>query len=97
MEKRHLIRQNIENRLKERYELFTGRTFDRRPHFRFKDLIFRIDTIGSDFNGIVVEYALNEKQAANNLFEDGDCFNIDDMTEDQIFLAVITEVEGTSV
>ena len=93
MEKRHLIKKRLEMRLKERYKPFTGEAFDERPHFEFNHFIFRLDTIGAEFNGIVVEYAYNEKQVANNCFEDGDCFNVDDLSEEQIYNAVISEIE----
>ena len=93
MEKRHLIEQHIEERLQDYYQLYSGKVCEERLHFQDNGLIFRIDTIGGEFNGIVVEYAQNEKQAANNLFEDGDCFCVDDLSEDQIFDLVIAEIK----
>ena len=44
---------------------------------------------------LVVEYADNYEEATHNLFEDGDRFYLEDYeTEDDLFNAIITEIEG---
>ena len=39
----------------------------------------RLDTIGGDYNCIVIEFAENKKEAMNNRFEDGDLLYIADL------------------
>ena len=38
-----------------------------------------MDTIGGDYNCIVIEFAENKKEAMNNRFEDGDLLSIADL------------------
>lgn len=41
---------------------------------------------------IVIEYAENEEEAKKNLFEDGDLFYPDEMTEEELIEAMIKEI-----
>ena len=64
------IKQIIERELakENRYEIIKG-------EMCFKtstDGYIRLDTIGGDYNCIVIEFAENKKEATNNRFEDGD-------------------------
>ena len=43
------------------------------------DGYIRLDTIGGDYNCIVIEFAENKKEAMNNRFEDGDLLCIADL------------------
>lgn len=59
-----------------------------------KGPVFRVDSIG-DFNAIVVEYSDNIELAKKGIFgEDGDLFYMDEMDEEQMFDAMIEEIEG---
>lgn len=44
-------------------------------------------------NALCIEYAENYEEAQKNRFEDGDCFSIEEFTEEKIFEAMIKEIE----
>lgn len=46
------------------------------------------------FGAIVIEYATSTEEAKKNMFEDGDLFYTDRMDEDQMFEAMLEEIEG---
>lgn len=84
-------KENIENRLREtkQYILIEGKMC-----FIAKDGGFiRLDTIGDDQNCIVIEYAENEKDARNNVFEDGDLLYMNELSEDEMVKEVIKQIE----
>lgn len=57
-------------------------------------IVFRIDSIGK-FNAIVIEYADDIKSAKKGIFgEDGELFYMSDMNEDEMYEAMIEEIEG---
>ena len=48
-----------------------------------------------DFDGfIVIEHADSLEEVKLNRFEDGDAFYMDDMTEDEMFDAMVREIES---
>lgn len=73
------VKERIENRLKkeEKYEEINGRNC-----FRTKDGGYvRLDTIGGQYNCVVIEYAENRRDAENNVFEDGDLLIAEEIDE----------------
>lgn len=55
---------------------------------------FRISRL-SWLNAIVVEHAFSEAEAKKNMFEDGDLFYMDELTEDEMFNEMIKEIEDS--
>ena len=47
-------------------------------------------------NAIVIEHAETENAAQTNRFEDGDLFYMDEMEEEEMYLAMIREIEDVS-
>lgn len=45
-------------------------------------------------NALVLGHASSENEAKKNMFEDGDLFYMDDMNEDEMYEAMIEEIEG---
>lgn len=43
---------------------------------------------------LVLEHAENQREAELNRFEGGDMFYLEDMTEEEIFRAMLREIEG---
>ena len=94
MENRKIVRNNIEKRLSEIYETVPNEYDKDRLLFTTKGSVyFKLDTISDPLNGVVVEYAENIKQASYNFFGDGDCFGVEEMTEEEIYEAVIREIQ----
>lgn len=57
-------------------------------------IVFRIDSIGK-FNAIVIEYADDIESAKKGIFgEDGELFYMNDMNEDEMYEAMVEEIEG---
>ncbi len=54
---------------------------------------FRLDEIGA-FDAILVEYAVGIEAAENNVFEDGDLFYMDELSEEEMFTAILSEIEA---
>lgn len=78
---RNTIKKKIDDRFSQRYEV---KQINGEPFFvTGKNVPFRICTMSP--NLLVVEYA--------DTWEDGDCFNIDEMTEEEIFNAMLKEIE----
>ena len=93
MARRHLIKDTIEDRLMATYRTVDN-PFDNRPCFECDGLYFKIDTMGADFDGVVVEYADGAGEAEHNLFEDGDLFSVSEYEDDEKMIAdVIKEIE----
>ncbi len=46
-----------------------------------------------DWKAVGVQYADNLKEAKKNLFEDGDLFYLEDMTEEELYLALLKEIK----
>ena len=49
--------------------------------------------MGGKFNCLMIEYADSMQEALLYRFEDGDLYYMDDMTEDEMFEAMIKEIE----
>ncbi len=71
------IKQIIERELakENRYEIIKGEMCFKTSTNGY----IRLDTIGGDYNCIVIEFAENKKEAMNNRFEDGDLLCIADL------------------
>lgn len=56
--------------------------------------VCRLDSLGEEFNALVIEYADNLDLAKRNIFgEDGDLFYMDELDEDTMYRAMIREIE----
>ncbi len=64
-----------------------GKDFYKRPD----GVCFRADLFPGE-NAIVIEYAEDEKAAAQNQLEDGDLFYLDDFTEEYLFEQLLKEI-----
>ena len=65
---------------------------DNKDCFKLDDgTIFKLSLL-KDFNAFVVEYAMNDEDALNNLFEDGDLIDFNLPIEEIIYL-LIEEIE----
>ena len=88
---RKKLKQMIENVLaqEKKYEIINGRMC-------FGTLLggyIRLDTIGGDYNCIVIEFAENKRDARNNRFEDGDLLYVDEMTVDEMTETIKKQIE----
>lgn len=54
---------------------------------------FFLSVFPEEFNAIVIEYASNQEEAKNNIFEDGDLFYVDDFSKEEMLQAMIKEIE----
>lgn len=54
---------------------------------------FQVTGLGS-FNAIVIEHADSEDEARKGRFEDGDLFYLAELDEDEMFNAMVKEIEG---
>lgn len=83
---------NLNEKLFQRYEsIVIGSTIC----FLLKDkTVCRLDSIGDEYNALVIEYADNIDMARKGVFgEDGELFCMDDMSEEQMLEAIIKEIE----
>lgn len=56
--------------------------------------VCRLESLGEEFNALVIEYADNLDLAKRNIFgEDGDLFYMDELDEDAMYNAMIQEIE----
>lgn len=63
--------------------------------FASNGAVCRLDSIGNEYNALVIEYADNLEMAKKGIFgEDGDLFYMDEMSEDEMFEAMIGEIEN---
>lgn len=61
--------------------------------FASNGAVCRLDSIGNDYNALVIEYADNIEMAKKGIFgEDGDLFYMDEMSEDEMFEAMLEEI-----
>lgn len=59
-------------------------------------MVCRIDSLGGEYDALVVEYADNLELAKKNVFgEDGDLFYMDEMDVEEMFQAMLEEIEAT--
>ena len=79
---RKRIRQTIEEKIMKdnQYELLNGKTCFK----TMSDGYVRLDTIGDDYNCIVIEFAENKREAKNNRFEDGDLLDVGEFSLEEI-------------
>lgn len=62
--------------------------------FASRGAICRLDSIGDEYNALVIEYADNLEMAKKGIFgEDGDLFYMDELSEDEMLQAMIQEIE----
>ena len=87
------VRNRIDNRIADRYP--SPFEIDGQRCYLFgKDHYFMITPFHFEYDSIIVEHAHSLEEAKKNLFEDGDRFYLDEMTDDEIYDAIINEVEG---
>jgi hypothetical protein len=80
----------LESRLRKRYKTLT---INNKNCFLTEDgTIIHLTGLKS-FNAIVIEYASSEDEAKKNMFEDGDLFYLKELDEEQMFQAMIQEIE----
>lgn len=87
---RKILKSNIERRLQE-----TEKSEDIGGRVCFKVAsggYLRLDTIGDDYNCLVIEFAENKRDAKNNVFEDGDLLYAEEMSEDEMVEKVKKEL-----
>lgn len=59
-------------------------------------VVCRLDDLGDEYNALVIEYADNLENANKGIFgEDGDLFYMDELSEDEMFNAMVQEIEDT--
>jgi hypothetical protein len=82
-EKRKKIKQNIDDKLSSIYKTTTinGGIF----FVANNGIPFRIDTIAPPTDAIVVEYG--------DTWEDGDCFYVNELSEEEIYFGIFQEVD----
>lgn len=82
--------EELESKLKNKYKNIT---INDRNCFLTKDgTIFHLTAL-IPFNSIVIEYAGSMEEAAKNLFEDGDLFDMDEMDLEQMYESMIKEID----
>ena len=54
---------------------------------------FRLDSIDA-FSAILIEHANGVEAAKSNVFEDGDLFYMDELTEEEMYTAILAEIEA---
>ena len=85
----------------QRMEAFNKRLIERYARVVIGDRVcfvkgthfFRLDSINA-FNAILVEHAHGIDAAKSNVFEDGDLFYLDELSEDEMYAAILAEVEA---
>ena len=57
-------------------------------------IVCRLDSMGGDYNALVIEYADNLDLARKNVFgEDGNLFYMDELGEEDMLIAMLQEIE----
>lgn len=91
-EQRRNRKERIDARLSERYE---GVEINgERCFLRSAGGVFHIDTIGGEQNGLVIEFAKSRQEAEHCFPDDGRLYLMDEMTEDEMFEAMVKEIEA---
>lgn len=98
MEKVKMLDQRVQN-LEKRFEKRYGSPFyvRERKCFTVSEQEFFIVSRLLCFNAIVIEHAFSETEAKKNVFEDGDLFYIDELTEEEMFNEMIKEIEDIDI
>jgi hypothetical protein len=93
-----LTEQRKQNEILERIELRIKSAYPEKHAGKYvyyeanNGQLFRVSAFPGCF-ALVVEYAENESMAKKCLLEDGDRFYLDEMTEDEVFSAIVAEIE----
>ncbi|MBQ8559057.1 MAG: hypothetical protein IJ439_03630 [Tyzzerella sp.] len=92
MEMRLSRKEILSERLAQKFESIT---IDERTCFLIKDgFVCRLDSMSEPYNALVIEYADNLELAKKGIFgEDGDLFYMDEMSESEMFEAMVREIE----
>ena len=91
MEQRNEMFHRINDRLA---KLYVRESIKGQECFRTESgLYFRLFEFSGE-NALCIEYAENYEEAVKNLFEDGDRFYLDEMSEDEVFDAMVEEIEN---
>ena len=88
--------ENIKKRIEAKLEeLYPVTNINGRNCYQLKGgYCIRIDCI-KKFNSVVVEFAENIDCAQQNMFDDGELYDVDEYTLDEIIDKVIAEIEYT--
>lgn len=81
----------IIDRLREHYSM---QTVGKRECFRTAKGVYFKPFALFTWNALAIEYAENKTEAEEGRFEDGDLFYLDEMAEDEIFSAMLKEIEN---
>lgn len=57
--------------------------------------VFHLDDIGDDLDCLVIEFADSRQEAERRFPDDGRLYFMDEMTEDEMFEAMIKEIEDS--
>ena len=87
---RKSVKKIIESELikKNEYEVIDGRACFKTSSGGY----IRLDTIGDNFNCVVIEFAETRKEAENNRFEDGDLLGVDTFSDDDMLKMVEQQI-----
>lgn len=87
---RKSVKKIIESELikKNEYEVIDGRVCFKTSSGGY----IRLDTIGDNFNCVVIEFAETRKEAENNRFEDGDLLGVDAFSDDDMLKMVEQQI-----
>ena len=82
--------ENLENRLKSRYKLIVIN--DENCFLTKNKEIIHLTGL-EDFNAIVTEHAETIEEARKHMYDDGDLLYMDEMNEDEMYEAILNEIE----
>lgn len=87
------VRNRIDDRIADRYS--SPFSIDGQRCYLYGDNhYFMITPFHFEYDSIIVEHAHSLEEAKKDLFEDGDRLYLDEMTDDEIFDAIVREIEG---
>lgn len=89
----NLIREKFDRILSMLKNRYSSIHIDGKEYIQLEDgTIVLIEYFPSGMMGAC--YAANIEEARNNMFEDGDGYDCKRMSEDEVFAALVTEMEG---
>ena len=83
--------ENLENRLKIRYKLIVIN--DENCFLTNNKEVIHLTGL-RDYNAIVTEHAETIEEARKHMYEDGDLLYMDKMNDDEMYEAIVNEIEG---
>lgn len=86
------VRNRIDERIAERY-ISPFIVNGQRCYLYGTNHYFMVTPFHFQYDSILVEHARSIEEAKKDLFEDGERYYLDEMSEDDIFEAIINEIE----